>query len=82
VRHSSIRYLARVLKIELAVFVGPSEEPREAAILRLLGRYESRSERRTAKRIHHLEAQDEKRVGEAATAAETKLAAALGVSTL
>jgi hypothetical protein len=79
---SSMRYLARINAIESTAFVGPSEESREAAIMRLLRRYEGPAERRAAKRIQRLEAQNEKRLGAATTAARAKLAAALGVSTL
>jgi hypothetical protein len=62
--------------------VGRSEESREAVILRLLRPYEGPAERRTAKRIERLEAQIGKRPTATETAAQARLAAALGVSAL
>jgi hypothetical protein len=60
----------------------PFEESRETAILHMLKRYEGSTERRTAKRIEVLEARGSKRLTSAATAAQARLAAALGVSAL
>jgi hypothetical protein len=80
---TAARFLARAHGIEsLSEGVGPSEEPREAAIMRRLRPYESPVDRQTAKRIERLEAQIDKRLRAAGTTAEKKLAAALGVSAL
>jgi hypothetical protein len=76
------RFLARVQAIESLSVTGPSEELRETAIMRLLRPYETRAERRTARRIERLEAQIDRRLNAAGTIAEKKLAAALGVSAL
>jgi hypothetical protein len=79
---STVGFLARLRASESLSVVGPSEEPREAVIRRLLRPYEGPAERRAAKRIEHLEAQIGRRLAAAAAAARTKLAAALGVSAL
>lgn len=73
-------FLARVQPIEAGV--GPSEEPREAAIVRLLKPYENATERQSIKRVEQLEASAGRRLGAAIAAASAKLAAALGVSAL
>jgi hypothetical protein len=79
---SATAFVDRARAIESTSFVGPSEESREAVIMRLLRPYEGPAERRTAKRIQHLEAQVVSRLGTVATAARVKLAAALGASAL
>lgn len=80
---TAARFLARVQAIgSFSEGVGPSEESREAAIMRLLRPYERPAERRTAKRIERLEVQIDKRLTAAGATAGTKLAAAFGVSTL
>jgi hypothetical protein len=73
-------FLGRVQSIEAGV--GPSEEPREAAIGRLLRPYEDAAARRTVKRIERLEVSAGRRLGTAIAAASAKLAAVLGVSAL
>ncbi len=77
---SAAAFLAHVQAIESSSFVEPSEEFREAVILRLLRPYEGPAERRTAKRIARLEAKSGREVGTAVAAAQAKLAAAWGVS--
>jgi hypothetical protein len=75
-------FLTRLKAIESGHWIGPSEEPREAVIHRLLKRYEGPAERRTARRIEALQTTAEKLLTAAAGAARAKLAAALGVSAL
>ena len=79
---SAAGFLARVQAIESSSIVEPSEESREAVIVRLLRPYEGPAERRTAKRIEHLEAEIDRRLTAAAAAVRAKLAAGLGVSAL
>ena len=79
---SATGYLARVARIESGSYVGPSEESREAAIMRLLRSYEGPSERRAVKRLKRQEQRTDRKLGAAAEAVRTKLAAALGVSAL
>jgi hypothetical protein len=79
---SSTRFLARVQGIESLSGAGPPEESPEAAIMRLLRRYEGSAERRTAKRIERLEALIGRRLKAAGASAEKKLAAGLGVAAL
>jgi hypothetical protein len=77
---SVTEFLVRVFMIETSV--EPSEESREAVVMRLLARYESPAERLIVKRIDQLEARSGKRLTAAIAVARTKLAAALGVSAL
>jgi hypothetical protein len=79
---SAARFLARLRAIESLSGVGPSEESREAAIMRLLRPYERSAERRTARRIERLEAQIGRRLKATGVNTEKKLAAALGVAEL
>jgi hypothetical protein len=79
---SATGFLARVGAIESGSLVGPSEESREAAIRRLLVPYEALGVRRAAKRLEQREQRTDRMLGEAAEAARTMLAAALGVSGL
>lgn len=79
---SSIQFLARVRAVESLLFVGFTEESREAIIMRRLRRFEGPAERRAAKHIERLEAQTGKRLEAAVLAARAKLTAGLGVSTL
>jgi hypothetical protein len=80
---SSTQFLARVHAIEsLSEGVGASEESREAAIMRLLRRFEGPAERQTAKRMGRVDAQIRKRLEAAVVASQAKIAAGLGVSTL
>jgi hypothetical protein len=76
---SSTQFLARVRAIEtLSLDFGPSE----ATTWHLLRRFEGPAERPSARRMERAEAQIRKRLEAAAVAAEGKLAAGLGVSTL
>jgi hypothetical protein len=79
---SAAAFLARVRAIESSSFVGPSEESREAVIMRLLRPYEGPAERRTAKRVERFEAEIRRRLTAATAAARAKLAAGLGISAL
>jgi hypothetical protein len=79
---SARRFLASVAALEAGSTIGPSEESREAAIMRLLGRYEGPAQRRTARTIERLQARAGRRVMAAVALARVKLAAALGVSAL
>jgi len=79
---SAAGFLARIAAIESLSVVGRSEESREAAIMRLLKRYEGLGERRTAKRLKRQEQSTNRKLGAAAEAARAKLAAGLGVSAL
>lgn len=79
---SSVQFLTRVRAVETLLFVGFTEESREAIIMRRLRRFEGPAERRAAKRIERLEAQTGKRLEAAVLAARAKLTAGLGVSTL
>jgi hypothetical protein len=79
---SAARFLVRVGAIESLSIVGPSEESREAAIMRLLRAYERPAERRIARRIERLEAQIGRRLRAARAIAEKQLAAAWGVAAL
>lgn len=79
---SSTQFLARVGAIESLSFVGFTEESREAIIRRRLRRFEGPAERRAARRIERLEAQNNKRLEAAASATRARLAAGLGVSAL
>jgi hypothetical protein len=75
-------FLAHTEAIEAELFVGPSEELRETAILRLLRPYESPADRRIAKRVERLEVQADKRLSSAISAARARLEGALGASVL
>jgi len=79
---STSMFLARSEAIEAESFVGPSEELRETAILRLLKPYESPAERRIAERVERLEGQFGNHFSSAISAVEAKLAHALGASAL
>lgn len=79
---SAARFLARRQDIESLSFVGLTEESREAAIMRLLRPYETPAQRRTAKRVEHLEAQIARRLTAAGAIVNGKLPAALGVAAL
>jgi len=79
---SAASFLARVRGIESSSFVGPSEERREAVILRLLRPYETPAQRRTARSIERLEAEIGRRFRAARTSGEENLAAAWGVVAL
>jgi hypothetical protein len=79
---SAARFLARLQALESLQGSGPSEESREAAIMRLLRPYEGRAERRVARRIERLEGQVGRRLKAAGTIVEKKLAAAFGVVAL
>jgi hypothetical protein len=74
--------LARARGIEASSNGGPPEEPSEAAIMPLLRPYEDPAERLIAKRVERLETEIGKRINAVDTAAEAKLASALGVSAL
>ncbi|HEV2973831.1 MAG TPA: hypothetical protein VGX69_02410 [Solirubrobacteraceae bacterium] len=78
----AMRFLARMRVIESLSFVGFTEESREAIILRLLRRYEGSSEQADARRLDRLEVRVGARAEATEVAAQTKLAAALGVSIL
>ncbi len=65
---SATGFLARVAAIESRSYVGPSEESRERAILRLLRPYEGPRERRTVKRVRRQEQRTEGKLGAAAEA--------------
>ena len=75
-------FIERSEALESESFVGFSEEPREAVILRMLKPYENQSDRRVAKRVERLEAQFNRRFSSALSAAKAKLAVALGASAL
>jgi hypothetical protein len=75
-------FLARLEGLESGSTIGPSEESREAAIVRLLRHYERQGQRRAALRIERLLARTSGLLTAAALVARGKLAAALGVSVL
>jgi hypothetical protein len=75
-------FLTHVEAIEGGSTIGPSEESREALIMRLLRRYEDTDERQLAKRIERLEANAHQRLVAGAVAARRKLAALMGVAEL
>jgi len=77
---SAAPFLEEAYKIEAGV--GPSEEPREGVIARLLRPIENARERRIVTRTEQLEAETSKRLSAAVTAAQGRLAAALGDSAL
>lgn len=79
---SAASFLARVQAIESRSAVGPSEESRKAATMRLLRPFERPGERRVAKRIHRLEGLIDRRLAAAWSAAHKRLVAMLGVSAL
>ncbi len=79
---SAATFLARERSLESRSVVGPSEESRETAIMRLLRPYERPAQRRIARRIERLEAQIDSRQRAAQASAEKTLAAAWGVATL
>lgn len=79
---SASRFLALSETIESEALVGPSEERREAAILRMLKPYESPADRRIAEHVNRLETQLRSRVSSAISAEKAKLGAKLGASTL
>jgi len=79
---SATGFLERVAAIESGSSVGPSEESREAAIVRLLVPYEAPGVRRTMERLKRREQSTDRKLGAAAEAARARLAAALGVSAL
>lgn len=79
---SVIEFLTHVEAIESGSTVGPSEESREALIMHLLQRYEDTNERKLAERIERLEAMAHKRLVAGTSAAESKLAAAMGIAEL
>lgn len=71
-------FLMRVRPVESGV--GPSEEPLEMVILRLLKPYEDAAERRSVKRMERLEEGANRRLVAAIAAAQKRLAVVLGVS--
>lgn len=75
----ALRFVARTNRIEALSFVGFTEESREAIIRRLLGRFEEGRERVQARRLARLEARAEARARAVETAAQKRVAAALGV---
>jgi hypothetical protein len=75
-------FFAHLTAIESGSYVEPSEQTREALIMRLLTRYEGPGERRTIKGIKRLEDRTDAALGEAEGAAQARLAAGLGVSAL
>jgi hypothetical protein len=79
---SASGFLARVAAIQSGAFVGPSEESREAAIIRLLVPYEAPGVRRTMERLKRQEQRTDRKLGAAEEAARARLATALGVSAL
>jgi hypothetical protein len=79
---SASSFLARSEAIEDESYVGPSEESRETAILRLLKPYESPADRHLAQRIERLETRTGSRFSSAITAAKAKLGDALAASVL
>ena len=79
---SATAFLAQTDAIESEEFVGSSEELREAAINRLLKRYETPNEKLTAKRLEQREQRTDRQLGASEEAAHAMLVAALGVSTL
>jgi hypothetical protein len=79
---SATSFLARAEAIESPLYVGPSEELREVAIMRLLRPYEGAHERRTVKQVKRLEQRWGRKLWVAIEAARARLAAALGVSAL
>lgn len=79
---TAARFLARTQAVESLSVTGPSEELREAAIMRRLRPYETPAQRRIARRIDRLEAAIGRRLNAARTIAEKTLAAAFGVSAL
>jgi hypothetical protein len=72
-------FLTHVEAVESGSTIGPSEESREALIMRLLRRYEGPGERRLAKHIERLEAKVHQRLVAGAATAWRKLSAAMGV---
>jgi hypothetical protein len=79
---SATGFTARVEAIESGGYVGPSEQLREAVIMRLLKPYEGRGERRIVKQIERSEHRTDRTLGVAEEAARARLAAALGVAAL
>jgi hypothetical protein len=79
---SVVGFLARVGAIESLSFVGRSEESRERVITRLLRPYERPGERRTMKRLGEREQRTGRMLGAAEEAAQARLAAGLGVTSL
>lgn len=75
----TMRFLARLSRIEALSFVGFTQESRGAIIRRLLRRFEGTKERADAKRLARLEARVDARAEAVEAAARKKLAAALGV---
>jgi hypothetical protein len=75
-------FFAHLTAIESGSYVGPSEQAREALIMRLLKRYETPDERRAVKRTNRLEDGTDGMLEAAEAAAGTRLAAGLGVATL
>jgi hypothetical protein len=73
-------FLGRLRPIEMGV--GPSQESREAVIVRLLKPYEDAGEKRVVSRMEKFEMRAYRRLAAAIAAASRKLAAALGVSAL
>jgi hypothetical protein len=79
---SASAFLARADAVESASYVGPSEESREVAIMRLLKPYEGPDERRAVKLLERQERHMGRALGAAVEAGRARLAAALGVSEL
>jgi hypothetical protein len=79
---SAGRFLAISEAIEADRYFGPSEEIREAAILRMLEPYETPADRRTAEQVRRLEAQIDESSYSVLSAAAKKLGKALGASSL
>ena len=76
------KFLALSQAIESERVVGPSGEFREAAILHMLEPYETAADRRIAKRVKSREAQVDRGLYAATSAAAKKLGEALGAPTL
>lgn len=79
---SATEFTAHIEAIESGGYVGPSEELREAVIMRLLKPYEGSGERRALQQVERQEQRRYRTLSAARKAARARLAAALGVSAL
>lgn len=79
---SAVSFLARSEAIESRGYIGPSEEPLEAVIMRLLRTYEGAGERRAVREIERNEQRTDGMLGKAEEVAWKGIGTALGVSAL
>jgi hypothetical protein len=79
---SVTEFFTHLTAIEAGSYVVPSEQSREAVIMRLLTPYEGPGERRAVKGMKRLEDRTDRMLGAAEEAAQARLAAGLGVSSL